>query len=1006
MRNCLISKLNQLIKKYRFDEKILIVPDFNTGHQILQDLSRNSEGWINFKAATVESLASEIAAEKLLKDGTEKISSIESNFIIDGIFTGLAEEGSLAYFEKYTINTGIINTITDIIIELKMSGLSHQDLKKEHFIDPKKGEDLRLIFSGYQDFLKEKGLADTGDIIAASCRILKGSGPPDSSIKYIVLSRYANTPLEKKFIKAISGGGPIVIAEEEIYGIGAPKNRWEEKGSSNRIDPASNIERAGWLFDVAGAPRPVVDNSISLFSAATCQSEIYELLGRITAEKIPLDKVEIIYTNSDPYLLSLYNICTKLNLPASFSEGLPGDTSLPGMALKGFLLWINDDYATVHLRKLLSCSLIKTPKGAGPRLAHILRTSKVGWGRNRYSPVLNKEIAAIKDKIKEGGGDNYKRRLDDYKALAAITGKLIEMVPPPDSSGRVDFAGLCSGCLQFLNDFIIPKDEDSVPYLSNLKQRLEVLARITGREVTFEEAAGKLLEVISRLPYKKSGPKPGCLYISNLASGGRSGRANTYITGMDSHKFPGTQIQDPVLLDEERQKIDSGIRLSEDRLKEKLYDFTSMIAGLRGRAAVSYSRYDIADERAMFPSSVYLQVYRLKEGDSSIDYQSLLSGPAGPSGSGQAKIIDGTGWWVDRLTGSGAIKDARGSIFNIYPLLGRGSYAMGQRLGSELTVYDGYIDPIGTELDPRENSALALSCSAIETYAGNPYTYFLEYILGARRPQEIERNRFRWLDLAQRGSLLHEVFQLFIRAVMDGGEGPDRPEQSKIINKILDEVLERYSEDVPVPAPSVKTREVEVLRRDLEVFLDINSKLARPHLTEFEFGYGGKEPVKICTGKESYIHIKGKVDRIDIDSGGNYHVWDYKTGSAYAYERSGYIAGGRQVQHILYAKAVEVTTGTVVRCGYLLPTERGISSGKGIIFERDPHRDESWQPAINSIMDLMAGGLFIISDEENPPYLDDSDIYGTPELKKSIKSKIKESGSELLSKWKSLKDYK
>lgn len=54
----------------------------------------------------------------------------------------------------------------------------------------------------------------------------------------------------------------------------------------------------------------------------------------------------------------------------------------------------------------------------------------------------------------------------------------------------------------------------------------------------------------------------------------------------------------------------------------------------------------------------------------------------------------------------------------------------------------------------------------------------------------------------------------------------------------------------------------------------------------------------------------------------------------------------------------------------------------------------------------MAGGLFIISDKENPPYLDDSDIYGTPELKKSIKNKIKESGSELLSKWESLKDYK
>jgi len=95
MKNCLILKLNQLIDKHRFNEKILIVPDHNTGNQILQDLSKNSLGWINFKTATVGSLASEIAAPELLINKIEKISSIESIFIIDAIFTELAEAGSL-----------------------------------------------------------------------------------------------------------------------------------------------------------------------------------------------------------------------------------------------------------------------------------------------------------------------------------------------------------------------------------------------------------------------------------------------------------------------------------------------------------------------------------------------------------------------------------------------------------------------------------------------------------------------------------------------------------------------------------------------------------------------------------------------------------------------------------------------------------------------------------------------------------------------------------------------
>ena len=1006
MENCLISKLKKISDEYKLDEKILITPDFNTGHQILQTLSKSGPGWINFKAATVVSLASEIAAEKLLGGNIEIISSVEQNFIIDTIFTELAEEGSLAYFEKHTINTGIISAISDIIIELKMLGLSPGGIRKDYFIDPKKGEDIKLIFSRYEDAIKEKRLADTADIIAAAYKILEGSSAPDSRIKYIVLSRYINTPLEREFIKSISAGDLIIIAEEKVYGLDTPKNRWEEKAEESSIDPASNIERSGWLFDTANAPPALEDNTIGLFSGATYRNELYELVGRIKAEKIPLDKVEIIYINSDPYLVSLYNICKKLELPAVFSEGLPGDTGPPGMALKGFLLWINDDFAEVHLRKLLKYSLIKTPKGTGPSLAHALRTSKIGWGRERYSLVLNKEIAALKDKIKESGGEKYKWKLDIFEALNDITGRLLKTVPRTGSNGKVDFSRLCSACLQFLGSFVTARDEDGASYQANLIRKLEVIARITGSTIPIEEATDKLMEVILRLPFKTSGPQPGHLYISNLSTGGRSGRDNTYIVGMDSHRFPGTHTQDPVLLDEERERISKDIELSKDRLKEKLYGFTSMLAGLRGRVTVSYSTYDIGDERQMFPSSVYLQIYRLKEGNSGIDYQKLLSGPGRPSGPEPAKIIDGIGWWVSKLTGEGSLKDARESVFKIYPQLRQGDKAIRERSGSGLTIYDGLVVPEGAELDPRENTDMVLSCSAIETYAANPYAFFLQYILKARRPEEVVRDRLKWLDPAQRGSLLHEVFQLFTRRIKDTAEKIDKKEQGKIINKILDGVLEKYTGEVPVPGAAVYSQEVEILKNDLEVFLDINSKLAEPHLLEFEFGYRGKEPVKICIGASSYIHVKGKIDRIDIDSDGNYHVWDYKTGSAYAYNDGDYIAGGRQVQHVLYAKVIEKTLGTVVKSGYILPTEKGLGSGKGFKFERDPRQQERWQEGLNCILDLMAEGLFIISEEENPPYIDDTDIYGTEELKKSIKEKIKNSGNELLIKWKSLKDYK
>ena len=146
-----------------------------------------------------------------------------------------------------------------------------------------------------------------------------------------------------------------------------------------------------------------------------------------------------------------------------------------------------------------------------------------------------------------------------------------------------------------------------------------MLSRISEKTLSLEEAAGRIADIISKVPYGKSSPEPGQLLVSGIASGGRSGRQNTYIIGFDNHSFPGTITQDPILLDEERGNISRELILSEDRLREKLFDLNLMLAALRGNITISFSSYDIKDNRSLFPASVYLQVYRLSKMDSSID---------------------------------------------------------------------------------------------------------------------------------------------------------------------------------------------------------------------------------------------------------------------------------------------------------------------------------------------------------------------------------------------------
>ena len=1027
MENTLISKLKLISNKYKFIEKILVVPGFDIGHQILGNVASSGSGWINFKVATVASLSEEIIEEKLYKEKLDRISILESNFLVDEIFTKLSDLGRLKYFKKHTINTGIISSIANIIAELKSSEISYADLKNKYFVSSSKAEDLKLIFLEYEKMLKGNKLVDLADIINGACGLIKNNINLEDK-KYIVLSRYTVSNVEKKFLVKLCGRNLIIVDEEEIYGIKDPKNKWKEQESSeykftDYANVKSNIERFEWLFDIANLPAEADNVVIDMFSSITCQNEVQEIFRRLAESKTPLDNAEIIYTSPNPYLNTIYKECEKLGIYTTFSEGIPGDFSTLGKALKGFILWIKEDFEEVYLRKLLKNNLIKLysqkHNGGGfinLKLAYMLRISKIGWGRERYSLVLNKEILRL-----ENNPERYQKKLKLLEELRELTRKLLNLVPEIDSGGNIDLKLLSAGCIKFLDEYATTRNENEESFKSALKERLKLLSRISTGRIPVEKAAQKLVEIISKIRFNKSGPKPGHIHISDFTYGGRSGRKNIFIMGLDSNKFPGVNVQDSILLDEERKNISYSLELSKDKLKKKLQQAASILASLKAKVTASFSNYDISGDMALSPSSVFLQIYRLKINDHAVDYQKMfesLGAPVGfvnklkkEIGTGEIAISD-TNWWLNKLAGTGTIKNAKESILKIYPGLAQGVFARECRNSDRLTKYDGKINPRGDELDPRKNDNIVLSCSRIELFAECPFAYFIEYILSASRPEETKKDLSGWLDVMQRGSLLHEVFQKFVYKLKNTKKVPNTCIQQKTINKILDGTVEKYRQEVPISNIAVFRHEYKQLKRDLIVFLKVNEELGSPCFLEMEFGYRGRSPVKVYIGGGSYINLAGKVDRVDRVDENNYHVWDYKTGSAYSYNKEAYVAGGTQMQHILYAKAVEEIlkktnpSAKVTKSGYVLPTEKGRKSGKGHLFIRDTSETKKWQGALNIMLDLISRGVFIVSDEENPPYLDDTDIYGDINTKLNIKVKIKNPDNKVIGRWKELKNYK
>ena len=1038
MNNLLINSLKAISEESFLTEKIIICPSFEIGNQILENLIKSGQSWINFKIQTINSLAARITEVEIYKRNLKAVSMMEINFLMDEVFSKLSEKSALKYFKKYASNKGLVKALSENISGLKFAGIAPEEIKAGSLINEDKASDLKLIYKGYENILKEKSLIDPAGIISLANTVLKKGlalGTNKKDIIFIALAKNNFRKIERDFLRIIGNGRLSVTREEEIYNLERPKNRLVQ-GENNKSGN-NNASKFSFLFDQKNLHRSIKEGSndpvIEIFNAQNYRSEIFEVLSRLSAEKKNIDDAEVIYTNEEPYLEFINIISQKLEIPVNFSCGLPGDKSRAGKCLKGFLIWIKDDFSEVHLRNLLKYNLLDyknqnlEKRFSGSRLAFTLRTSKIGWGRDRYGVILEKSISGIKAKIEESQNglkiennlDNYKNKLELLSDLKEISMNLLNIVPEI-KGGKINFKELCSCCLRFLSDFVKTANEDEASYLKSLKENILTMGSIIETSVPSEEAALKIIEIIRDIRFLKSGPKPGHLFVSSLENGGMSGRECSFIVGMDENKFPGSQIQDPVILDEEREKISSDLQLSKDRLKEKLHDFTSLLCALKGKVFFSFTSYDIKNENYLYPSSVLLQIYRLKSKNIEADYNELLSyigrKPTVKADSIDKISIDESSLWLNRMISDDKLKDARESVLKIYPWLRKGIDAINCRCSNKLTVYDGWIKPLSDELDPRKHEENILSCTGIESYAHSPYTYFLEKVLKIKRPEEIKKDISVWLDPMTRGSLLHDVFQAYMEKLKDLKDYPDMADQKKMINRILLEKIERYSEEVPIPGKAVFNQEVESLKRDIAVFIEVNRNLAKPHFLEYEFGYKGKEKASINIGKDNegkdiYISIAGKIDRVDKAAMDEYHVWDYKTGSSYSYEEDGYVCAGRQLQHILYAKVIENILkktnpkSKVTSCGYILPTEKGRSSGKGCIFKRNTDDDEKWQGVLNYIFDLMADGVFIFSDE-GIPFNDDADIYGAKSDIDNIKAKINNPENTVLEKWRKLKKCK
>ena len=969
MTNAFISALRGQCAGRALDEKRLVAPTRRVGNQWLDALARAGQPALNVRVETLRSLAVELAAPQLAAAGLGVAPQRAELLLVDRLLRSLPP-GSLRYLGTAAPGAGLTALVLSSLAELRREGVPSSRLGSGAFEDPAKAADLALLVGGYERLLAAEKLADYAQVLRLAADRL--AADPDAL-----------------------GRGTLVLLPQDLAPAGLERRLLEAL-------PAGCLRRLP--VDPPGLPQ-----TLHFGCAVGEGNEVRAVLRRCLESGIPLDEVEVLHT--DPaYTQALLEAFAALERPGgdpaeppvTFAEGIPCTFSRPGRALGLWLRWVSEGHPQALLVAMVREGLLETGEAdesriGFSRLAALLRTIPIGQERERYLPRVEERLAAARARLQgaqEAGAvegseadgtpeddprarrESLARTVAGLEVLRALVTRVVLVSPPPGAGG----AALVDAARDFLSTCARSAGRSDSFAAQKLAEELDEMARWLARvgEGSAGDARAWLVALPAGTRVGGSGPRPGCLHVDHVRSGGHSGRPHTFVVGLDDGRFPGAGLQDPLLLDGERARLDPALATAGRRLEETILGFGRLLGRLRGAATLLWPCRDVVEDCERFPSPVVLDAFRQASGCAQADQRDLLLAaglPASFAPEQPARALDAGEWWLWRLTGEESVADAGELLARRAPHLARGVAAAARRASDAFTAWDGRVPLAGLDLDPTQPAGAVLSSNGLETAGACPRKFFYRYALDVIPLDQLVVDPERWLDPLATGSLLHELFEQYVREILRTGWPADSARGKRLILQMLERKMTEYLVLHHSPSSAAFAGERELLMRAAETLVSeeeahalatgsepayIEASLGMPpgdHGTALDH----PEPLPVALPGGGTIRTRGRVDRIDRARDAGWEIWDYKTGSTWGYDRADPFPEGRKIQPYLYFRMVErrlrdaVDPQAQVRSfGYLFPGAKG----RGERIAWDAGRLAAGGEALGRLCRIIAAGAF------------------------------------------------
>ncbi|MFP5110315.1 PD-(D/E)XK nuclease family protein [Neobacillus sp. C211] len=962
----LISELNQICSKFPYKEKVVIVDSHSIGEQINEAFVKEGHQAINLKYKTVIDLAQTLVDLNSEQPQNSLDHTVGVHFTYN-LLKELKNQDKLRYFAGMEITPAFSHAIFTTIQTLHLAGYTKDTLKKNAFINPDKAEDFYEILAEYENKLISEQFTDKAGLLNKALE----TAQINEKVVFILQSGLTLSHLEDQFLRKIIPETVYKLPLAPVLGVNTP-----ERSSLSSIHggPPTPLSYLYQQEETRGEPNLVV------FTAKTEEMEVKQILEKIKVAKSPLDKNVVYYTDADAYITQFYHLSQKMDLPMTFGEGLPVSFSRPGRLVSGLVGWIQSNYSVPAFLDMFNEGLLELGKKvpfiesgfvgldevvvSKSKISRVLRDLQIGWSQERYLKLLSKEFGRLSLKCVDHEEDPYyenpaKEMLWIWLSFEEIFKKLPPLEP------TMNYKKCLTGIAYVLKNNCKTNSAFDEIAKSTLLEEIQKLLPYADEKLPSYDVFEKIKDLLLSVRINQSRPKPGHLHVSTFKSGIYNSRPNVFFVGLDNKKFPGNVSEDPLLLDAERIQLGNGLRLLREKGQENLYTLLQVLANSNGHVTVSYCHFDMNENRVVNPAFVVLQCYRLITGNIDAEFKSLKSLPSSIIAT---DIFEDKDYWNEKLTNDSSHQLNEG-ILTHFNNVKQGIAAETARNTGNFSEYDGLVQIDDAQYDPSLNQEKTLSAGKLETIAKCPYSYFLREVLKVRPVDDFSFDANKWMDAATRGSLLHSIFENFYKKIQQDHAKPSYEKHLELIISIAQNLMEQQKEVLPPPNERVYQRERSDILACCEIFLKeemLHSENYEPLYFEYSFGMGEKEPA-IITLPSGEVKISGIIDRVDQSKEGKYHIIDYKTGSTYGYAKNAAFKGGRQLQHMIYALAIEqhlnLGEGAVEESSYYFPTPKGLA--QRFTRKQDRTLRTNGIEILEKLIDTVTHGHFEMTDDVN-----------------------------------------